>query len=213
MTSLAIISAAAGGSCSWNIILVIGFASIAANALSMGAGEYLSSKAHKEFVQAEKRREMWEFKHFKDVEVKEMVKRFVARGMGEADAKVVVSKMAQYEMFFVNLMVSEELGLQLPEDNDASLLTDAFVMAVSFALIGCLPLLFYCLGVIGTFTDHDLFLISAGFTSVMLFILGTMKSCFSEVFWVYSGIEAVLVAAVCAGTAYCTGSLVKSLVA
>ena len=72
ITTLAIIAAAAGGNCTWHIVLVIGLASIAANALSMGAGEYLSSKAHKEFVQAEKRREMWEFKHFKDVEIKEV---------------------------------------------------------------------------------------------------------------------------------------------
>lgn len=50
----------------------MGFSTIAANALSMGAGEYLSSKAHREFIQAEKRRELWEFKHFKDVETKEV---------------------------------------------------------------------------------------------------------------------------------------------
>ena len=72
ITTLSIIAAAAGGNCSWHIVLVIGLSSIAANALSMGAGEYLSSKAHKEFVQAEKRREMWDFKHFKDVEIKEV---------------------------------------------------------------------------------------------------------------------------------------------
>lgn len=50
----------------------MGFSTIAANALSMGAGEYLSSKAHREFIQAEKRRELWEFKHFKDIETKEV---------------------------------------------------------------------------------------------------------------------------------------------
>ena len=50
----------------------MGFSSIAANALSMGVGEYLSSKAHREFIQVEKRRETWEFKHFKDVEIREV---------------------------------------------------------------------------------------------------------------------------------------------
>lgn len=61
-----------GGEFSWHIVLVMGFSTIAANTLSQGAGEYLSSKAHREFVQAEKRRELWEFKHFKDVETKEV---------------------------------------------------------------------------------------------------------------------------------------------
>ena len=61
-----------GGEFSWHVVLVMGFSTIAANALSMGAGEYLSSKAHREFIQAEKRRELWEFKHFKDIEIKEV---------------------------------------------------------------------------------------------------------------------------------------------
>ena len=75
-----------------------------------------------------------------------MVKRFVSRGMAKADAELCVSKMAQYEGFFVNLMVTEELGLQLPEDDDAVLLTDAFLMAISFAVFGSLPLIVYCFG-------------------------------------------------------------------
>jgi DNA damage-binding protein 1 len=52
-------------------VLVLGFSSIVANAISVGAGEYLSSKAHREFVQAEKRRELWEFKNYRADEIKE----------------------------------------------------------------------------------------------------------------------------------------------
>ena len=39
----------------------------------MGISEFLSSKAHREFLLSEKRREMWEFKHYKDVETNEVV--------------------------------------------------------------------------------------------------------------------------------------------
>lgn len=45
-----------------------------ANSLSIGISEFLSSKAHKEFIQAEKRRELWEFKHYKDSEIQEVNK-------------------------------------------------------------------------------------------------------------------------------------------
>ena len=68
-----------GGEFSWHVVLVMGFSTIAANALSMGAGEYLSSKAHREFIQAEKRRELWEFKHFKDIEIKEVNEIYVCK--------------------------------------------------------------------------------------------------------------------------------------
>jgi hypothetical protein len=51
-----------------------------------------------------------------------MAKRFMSKGMSKADATLVASKMAQYDSLFVSLMVSEELGLQLPDDNDAALI-------------------------------------------------------------------------------------------
>lgn len=50
----------------------MGFATLLSNSLTMGISEFLSSRAHKEFLQAEKRREMWEFKHYKDGEIQEV---------------------------------------------------------------------------------------------------------------------------------------------
>ena len=71
-TTFAIISASSGGKVSWNIVLVIGLACIVANALTMGVAEYLSSKAHREHVQLERRRGLWEFRHYKDAEIKQV---------------------------------------------------------------------------------------------------------------------------------------------
>lgn len=42
-----------------NVVLVLGFSNIFADAFSMGMGEYLSSKAHNEFVMKEREREAW----------------------------------------------------------------------------------------------------------------------------------------------------------
>lgn len=93
--------------------MILGFANVVANALTMGVGEYLSSRAHKEYVEAETRRELYEFKRDKLGEIKEMVNIFEAKGMNRLDAELVVKKMAQYEGFFINLMITEELGLQV----------------------------------------------------------------------------------------------------
>ena len=71
-TTFAIISASSGGKVSWNIVLVIGLSCILANALTMGVAEYLSSKAHREYVQLERRRGLWEFRHYKDSEIKQV---------------------------------------------------------------------------------------------------------------------------------------------
>ena len=47
LTSFSIISGAAGGQLSWNATLVLGLAAVFANGLSVGCGEFLSSKAHR----------------------------------------------------------------------------------------------------------------------------------------------------------------------
>jgi DNA damage-binding protein 1 len=58
-----------GGELPWTVVVLLGLSTLVANALSMGIGEYLSSKAHREFVLAEKRRALWEFKHYRNNEV------------------------------------------------------------------------------------------------------------------------------------------------
>jgi VIT1/CCC1 family predicted Fe2+/Mn2+ transporter len=137
-----------------------------------------------------------------------MVKRFVLRGMGKTDAELCVTRMAQYEEFFVNLMVTEELGVQLPEDNDAKLLTDAFIMAIAFAFFGSLPLIVYSFGQLDIANDQNMFYAAGTITAFLVFILGSMKSSFSSVFWVYSGIETVLVAGASSAVAYALGSVI-----
>ncbi len=44
LTSFAIVAGSTGGNLDWEVILVLGFSNIFADAISMGVGEYLSSK-------------------------------------------------------------------------------------------------------------------------------------------------------------------------
>lgn len=143
----------------------------------MGAGEYLSSKAHRDFVLTEKRREKWEYKNYKEGEIKEMVKLFVQKGMSQPDAQLVVKKMAEYEDFFVDLVVSQQLG-QIGDDSELGLIQDGFVMFLSFALFGILPLIPFCLGPFHFFSDEILSIISFISTLLLLFFLGCIKSTF-----------------------------------
>jgi len=180
LTGISVASAAFGANYSWQFVVIIGFSTIAAGAVAIGGGEFLSSKAHKEFVNAEKRRGQWEFKHDRAGQIKEMAKLFEFRGMKRQDAELVVGKMAQYESFFVNLIVTEELGLQPPEDDDITLVADAFVMFASYACFGSIPLIVYAVGPVlpDSFCSRDLYSTSAVVTSLALFTLGSAKSSF-----------------------------------
>lgn len=213
ISSLAIVCGCAGANLSWKVVVVLGVASTISNSFSTGLSEFLSSKAHREFIQAEKRREMWEFKHYKDHEITEMVNRFESRGMARRDAEQVVGRMAQYEGFFVGLMVSEELGLQLPEDDDALLITDAFVMFISFAAFGAIPVLLYCLGPLQLMSEKNLFLVAASVSLAVLVVLGIVKSTFSASNWLLSAMETLFVGVACSAIAYFVGQQLMVLVA
>jgi len=180
ITSFSAVSAAVGAGFSWQTVIILGFSMIISGAFALGINEFLSSRAHKEFVQAEKRRGQWEFKHDRTTQIKDMVKLFEFRGMSRQDAESVVNKMAQYEGFFINLMVTEELGLQPPEDDEITLLLDAFVMFISYAGLGTIPLITYCLvpSNLSNLSQKDLYVSSAFLTGLSLYILGSIKSTF-----------------------------------
>ena len=64
VTTFAVVSGATGGGLGIEVILVLGFSNILADALSMGVGDALSSKAEQEYILAEKDRETWEMENF-----------------------------------------------------------------------------------------------------------------------------------------------------
>jgi VIT1/CCC1 family predicted Fe2+/Mn2+ transporter len=141
-----------------------------------------------------------------------MINRFESRGMARRDAELVVTKMAQYENFFVGLMVSEELGLQIPEGEDPALIVDAFVMFLSFALFGAIPVSFYLMGPLVIFADTILFIISVTISLVVLTVLGMIKSTFSSSSIIYSAFEALVMGLIASFLAFLLAALIADVI-
>ena len=72
LTCFSVIAGASGGRLSPRTILILGLSTIVADAIAMGVGEFLSSKAHRDFVNSELSREQWEFKNYKQGEIDEV---------------------------------------------------------------------------------------------------------------------------------------------
>merc|ERR1711957_943090 len=118
LTSFAVVSGAIGAHLGPVVILAMGISNVLADALSMGAGEYLSSRSYNNYVKKELEREAWELEHLPEGEVMEMIELYESRGMSREDATVVVTRMAKYKQFFLNIMMPEELCLPVPEPDD-----------------------------------------------------------------------------------------------
>jgi len=214
LTSFAIVAGAAGGGLSISAVLVLGFSNIFADALSMGVGEFLSSKANNEWILSERKREEWEMENYREGEIQEMVDIYVSKGLSSEDARLVVETMAKYESFFVDIMMQQELELQVPEENHVEQsMKEGFVMFCSFAFFGAMPLLGYVFipWCFPALEREDLFIAACIVTGLVLFLLGSIKSNFSRTNWILSGLETLILGGACAIVAFTIGYFVNEL--
>lgn len=210
VTTFAVVSGATGGGLSTGVILVLGFSNIFADALSMGVGDALSTKAENEYILQEKKREEWELENYPDGEIREMVELFMSKGMSREDAQLVNERCAKYPNLFVDMMMQMELNLKVPDEDDNPW-KDGFVTFCAFVVFGTFPLLTYVIFDTDTMSKDDLFLVSCVISAVMFFILGVLKTKFSIQKWWAGGLEILFMGGATASVAYLIGWLVEDV--
>ncbi len=137
--SFAVVASVYGASLKPGVVIVLGFANVLANGISMGIGEYLGGRSEVMYAQTERKREEWEFDNYPDGEVQEMVELYQEKGYSEEDAKAAMQLMIRNREFFINHMMVQELGL-MPPDEDESPFKQGIVMFISFVIFGIVPL-------------------------------------------------------------------------
>lgn len=178
ITTFSTIASAFGGNQSTQIVITLAFANLIADGLSMGVGDFLSSRAEFQHLVAEKKREEWEFDNFPEGERAEMVTKLITENsFASEDAEKVIGVLGakQHRDFFIDFMMHEELGLEIPDDPWAPL-KDGAMTFVSFLIFGAVPLIVYaaCWG--GGLTDQGaIFGIACAFTFVTLVALGVLQ--------------------------------------
>lgn len=173
------VAAAAATSLSRGAILIVGFANLLGDAVGMGVGDYLSSKAEDDHWKKERSREEWEMVHLPEEEKKEMREIFQAKGLSEEDAREVVDILFQASQpAFLDVMMIEELGI-IPDQSTASPWKSGLITFFSFFVLGGIPMLPFLLsGEYNEPSGRDAFFWSAvGLFGVCLFSLGAFKVC------------------------------------
>jgi VIT1/CCC1 family predicted Fe2+/Mn2+ transporter len=137
VSTAAIIFGVAGGSASHSTIMLVGIASIAAGALSMGAGEYVSVATQRDLEEAELARQKDDLERDPAGELAILARLFEQRGVEPPLAKEVSRQMSAKDALSVHARA--ELGI------DPAAVTNpwaaAFASLVSFAIGGLVPIL------------------------------------------------------------------------
>ena len=208
ITTFAVVAGVAGASLSAGIVLILGFANLIADGISMAVGDYLSTKSEQEYHKAERRREAWEVDHFPEGEKQEMEELYTGKGMSKKDAKAMTAILSKNKKAWVDVMMVEELGIV---ESNESPLKNALVTFCSFALFGFIPLIAYILSKLMPSLAAQSFIIACVLTGATLFSLGALKIKFTERNLFLSGFEMLILGGITAIAAYGVGWLLSGL--
>lgn len=210
VTTFAVVAGVTGASLSYGTILIIGFANLLGDGLSMAIGDYLSTRSEQQFHRAERAREEWEVEKYPEGEKNEMIDIYKKKGYSAEDASSLVNVLFKNTRHFIDDMMIWELGIL---DSDESPLRNAIVTFFSFQLFGLVPLLAYLL--LFFFPQAVLpfgsFAWSSVLTAFTLFALGALRVKFTNRNLLTSGLEMLLVGGLAAVAAYGIGYFLAGL--
>jgi VIT1/CCC1 family predicted Fe2+/Mn2+ transporter len=208
ITTFAVVSGVAGAQLSAGIVLILGFANLIADGISMGIGDYLSTKSEQEYQASEREREEWEFENYPQGEKDELIEIYERKGYTNKEAKQLVTILSKNKEAFIDTMMVEELDISKNTDNP---IKNGAVTFVSFIIFGFIPLFaFVGAKVFDWFATHT-FLISIILTGITMFVLGAVKVKVTGRNWFKSGLEMLIVGGIAASAAYAIGALLGGL--
>jgi VIT1/CCC1 family predicted Fe2+/Mn2+ transporter len=197
---LAVVITVATATSSQYAVLVAGIAAAIAEVISMGAGEFMSSRSQREIFLAQiekERREVQERPHESEAEVAYMLEQ---EGLPETSAKRAAVELARSPNVLLKTMVEKELGLIVEEGG--SPLQGALILSGAFALAALIPLAPFF------FLPVPVALVAAIAVSVVvMFGLGVAKSRLTGRHPVRSGLEIVALVLIASAGGFVFGSL------
>lgn len=201
VTTFAVVAGVAGAALSTDIILILGFANLVADGFSMAAGNLSSSRTESE--QYDRLVGQVHRRIAADPERERETLRRIYREKGYADDQVdeLVATLSSNEAGWARTMMVEEFGM-------APVTRNAWLAAAStyaaFLLCGIVPLIPYVAG-LG-------FLVSGLMTAVVFFVIGSLRSLWTDRAWYRSGGVTLAIGGAAAVMAYVIGYLLKLVV-
>src|SRR5262245_5648142 len=205
-TPFALAAGLAGAATSNALVVIGGFAEIAAGAISMGLGGYLAAQSQAETYRSELARETRETQEMPGEERAEVWRIFRNYGLRGAALEQATSAVTAERDAWVRFMMREELGLEEPAPRAA--LWSALRIAGGYAGAGVIPLFPYFLPV----SVNAALLLSCVITAVALVIFGAVKAGYTGAPRGRAALQTLCVGGAAATVAFVIGRALSGLV-
>lgn len=194
----ALVAGVAGAAFSSSSIAVAGVAATAAGALSMGIGEYISTKSQAQYYESEARRERAHIRKYRGLEVQELREMLQGKGYPQDIVEPLVQHVAADEERFVEFMMREEFGVG--KESSRSPVSAMLLVMAAFVVGAALPVLPFLVLPGGSALAFATALAVAG-----LFAAGAAKGVVSGLSPLRSGLEMALLGGLAATVTYAIG--------
>ena len=156
------------------LVLLFGLANLLADGVSMGLGEFLSTRSEQARWNRERDVEAHEIEHNAEQEYEETVHLLEDSGLSADDAQTVANIYRRYPGLWADWMMRHELEME--DMSGATPAKDGLVTFLSFLVFGIIPLVPY-LAFWGRDMDaNTLFIMASGATVAALLALGFARS-------------------------------------
>lgn len=206
VSTYAVCAGVAGAAFSTTAIGVAGVAAAVAGALSMGLGEYLSTKSQSQYYRSEAQRERSHIRKYRDLEVQELREMLIEREYPAHVVEPLVEHLAADEDRFVDFMMREEFGVG--KESDRSPVAAMAIVMASFVLGAALPVLPFFIVPAGSALA-----VASGLSLAGLFAAGATKGRLAGLGMVRSGGEMAVLGGLAAALTYGIGTWVGVAVA
>ncbi|MDO8451414.1 MAG: VIT1/CCC1 transporter family protein [bacterium] len=204
VSTLGAVTGIAGATFDSYTIILSGVVLVAVEALSMGVGEYLSSKSKHELWERQMREERREVHEKPEEERAELATFLRDKGVSETDAAAAVEIIQRYPNWMLEEMAVHELGTS-PVPSPSPVIGGVY-MFFAYILGGSVPLVPYML-----FPASRVLIPSIVSTAIVLFLLGAIMGRVTTGRWIRSGCEMAGVSLAAAGLGLLVGRIVTAV--
>lgn len=209
VTTFAVVAGATGAGFGVAVVVIMGFANLLADGLSMAVSNYLGTRAEAQQRARALERERRHIRLVPEGEREEVRQLFAAKGFAGDDLERIVEVITSDEDRWVDTMMVEELGYSRDVVVPWRAATATFA---AFLVVGLLPLLPFLVNVVDADLVPSPFAWSTALTAVAFFAVGSAKARVVGQRWWWAGGETLAVGGAAAAVAYVVGLLLERVV-